>query len=74
MTTPDFALGITDSNSGTNATRSAIRFVFARSRITAMSNFVKCCGNGKFRSTVTNTSNSAAAKANSWPFDIPNQP
>jgi hypothetical protein len=29
-------------------------------RITALSNFGKCCWNGRFRSTVTNTSNSAA--------------
>ncbi len=70
MTTPDFALGKVESNSGTSATRPVIRFVLARSRITAMSNFAKCCWNGRFRSTVTNTSNSAAALLNSWPFDI----
>ena len=74
MTTPDFAFGITETNSGTNAMRSAIRFVLARIKMTAMSNFGKCCWNGRFRSTVMNTSNSTAANANSWPFDIPNQP
>ena len=74
MTTLFFALGIADNKSGTSNTRSSSRFVVARSRITAMSNFGKCCWNGRFRSTVTNTSNSAAAKPNSWPFDIPSHP
>ena len=74
MTTPGFAFGITETNSGTSATRSKIRFVLARSRITVIPNFGKCCWKGRFRSTVTNTSNSAAAKANNLPFDIPSQP